>query len=512
MTVLVDRSLPPPPCVVCESPVNEDGPWCVDSAQRIASYPCPQCGDFRITWEAQALLPRRLEGEPHLRAVLSHHIRALERVPGQPPVTLTMTMIEEMLTRGLPPPNVRATNLIRWIGDNTRVGQDVDVDPIHHLAVVGCLDASELRWVVDQLAEDGLLRCRHVPRERVLKVWDSDTGAPTTRTEHYTAASVSLTMSGWSRVRVLKEGPTLVTKGMTASPSAAGVQETTMATVERTQLRIPRKEAERQLSSQVAAVAPIQRIVGPPTDRTLLSKKDLQQRESAELRAEHEAHAWHDRNEVMLENMFTTMKVVEDYRRVHNGDFDATVALMTMTANLRLLPKRLGFLDRLMKTFNAYEEAPQVSGRSPGEHINPTGRDVFVIYGHDEGMKQTVARCLEKLKLKPILLDEEADEGNTIIEKFLKHSPNAVFALALLSPDDACGEKKRARQNVIFEMGYFVGKLGRERVRALYHSDVELPSDLHGVLYITYDHGGGWKAKLVKEMKAAGIAVSLDDL
>jgi len=103
---------------------------------------------------------------------------------------------------------------------------------------------------------------------------------------------------------------------------------------------------------------------------------------------------------------------------------------------------------------------------------------VFVVHGHDEMMKQSIARAIEKLGLEAIILHEKPNQGKTIIEKFTEYS-NVGFAVVLLSPDDSClsGTKKsqnaryRARQNVIFELGFFIGKLGREKVLALYQLD-----------------------------------------
>jgi len=141
---------------------------------------------------------------------------------------------------------------------------------------------------------------------------------------------------------------------------------------------------------------------------------------------------------------------------------------------------------------------------------------VFLVHGHDEEAKETAARFIEKLGLVAIILGEQTSAGRTIIEKFEKHS-EVSFALVLLTPDDVCavkGEldrsKPRARQNVIFELGYFLGKLGRERVCALYKGEVEIPSDYNAVIYIPMDVGGAWRLHLAREMKAAGLTVDLN--
>ena len=140
-------------------------------------------------------------------------------------------------------------------------------------------------------------------------------------------------------------------------------------------------------------------------------------------------------------------------------------------------------------------------------------RDVFIIHGHDDGTKETVARFIERLGLKPIILHEQPNQGQTIIEKFERHA-EVAFAIALLTPDDIgslAGEeqslKPRARQNVIFELGYFTGKLHRGRVCALTKGNVEIPSDYDGVLYIPFDASGAWRMELVRELKTAGFEV-----
>ena len=140
-------------------------------------------------------------------------------------------------------------------------------------------------------------------------------------------------------------------------------------------------------------------------------------------------------------------------------------------------------------------------------------KKVFVIHGRDESTRDMVAGFLRRLELKPVILSEQSNKGRTIIEKFEQHS-EVGFAVALLTPDDAGSLKgarnkpnPRARQNVIFELGFFIGKLGRKHVCALTKGEVEIPSDYSGVLYISLNDPDGWKIKLFKELKAAGYDV-----
>jgi predicted nucleotide-binding protein len=138
---------------------------------------------------------------------------------------------------------------------------------------------------------------------------------------------------------------------------------------------------------------------------------------------------------------------------------------------------------------------------------------IFVVHGHDQGSKEAVARYLGKLGLQPIVLHELPDQGRTIIEKF-EHHADVGCALVILSPDDVGFEKNntsvqegRARQNVIFEMGFFVGRLGRKNTFVLLQKGVTRPSDIDGVLYISMDDDATWRMRLVGELKAAGMDV-----
>lgn len=142
---------------------------------------------------------------------------------------------------------------------------------------------------------------------------------------------------------------------------------------------------------------------------------------------------------------------------------------------------------------------------------------VFVVHGHDEAAKQTVARFLEKCEFEVIILHEQPDGGRTIIEKIEEYT-DVVFAIVLYTPCDigrAKEEKKgkpRARQNVIFEHGYLIGKLGRERVCALVKDGLETPEDISNAIYKLMDKAGAWKTAILKEMKNVGISVDASKL
>jgi predicted nucleotide-binding protein len=146
----------------------------------------------------------------------------------------------------------------------------------------------------------------------------------------------------------------------------------------------------------------------------------------------------------------------------------------------------------------------------------PRSRKVFVVHGHDDGAREAVARFLQRLGFEPVILHERANQGRTIIEKFEAHG-DVGFAVVLLTPDDfgalRDGEQKpRARQNVILELGYFIGRLTRARVCALKKGDVELPSDILGVVWEEFDERGAWQMKLANELRAAKYEIDLNKI
>ncbi len=136
---------------------------------------------------------------------------------------------------------------------------------------------------------------------------------------------------------------------------------------------------------------------------------------------------------------------------------------------------------------------------------------IFIVHGHDGEARETVARFLESVGLVPIILHEQANKGRTIIEKVEANS-DVSFAVVLLTPDDeGCAKggvsEPRARQNVLLELGYFIGRLGRDRVCALKRGMLEIPSDFAGVVWEPMDASNGWKQALGRELEAAGHTI-----
>lgn len=181
----------------------------------------------------------------------------------------------------------------------------------------------------------------------------------------------------------------------------------------------------------------------------------------------------------------------------------------------------VGCLRRLVKRIRTELElqvaqrpsAPSNQSVAPGPLPKPSDK-VFVVHGHDHGAKEAVARCIEGLGLKPIILHEQVNGGRTVIEKLEQHA-DVGFAVVLLTPDDVGAPSKgsrkrqpRARQNVILELGYFMAKLGRGRVCTLCAEGVERPSDILGVVYEPFVlESSEWRTKLTMELRAAGLPV-----
>ncbi|MEO1691482.1 MAG: nucleotide-binding protein [Cyanobacteria bacterium J06631_6] len=143
---------------------------------------------------------------------------------------------------------------------------------------------------------------------------------------------------------------------------------------------------------------------------------------------------------------------------------------------------------------------------------------VFIVHGHDELLKTQTARMIRELGLEAIILHEQASSGKTIIEKIEEYT-NVGFAIILYTPCDVGAKKgnesnlsERARQNVIWEHGYLTGKLGRKNVCALVKGNIEKPSDISGILYISVDDAGKWQYDVGKELRQSGYSVDLNDI
>jgi predicted nucleotide-binding protein len=146
------------------------------------------------------------------------------------------------------------------------------------------------------------------------------------------------------------------------------------------------------------------------------------------------------------------------------------------------------------------------------------GGSIFIIHGRDHGDRDSVDLFLRELGLATTVIMNEPSSGRFIFEK-IEDAGQSSFAVALFTGDDkghAVGEESaiahRPRQNVVFELGYFCGLLGRRRVCVLKRGEMEMPSDLRGIITIPFQQSGAWKLQLAKELHAAGFDIDLDDV
>lgn len=232
-------------------------------------------------------------------------------------------------------------------------------------------------------------------------------------------------------------------------------------------------------------------------------------------KARAESRKWSDYNKTLLStSLFDNGSIAEDEytdfnepRRIRFTSSGPTPFSEKLELYQRVMNRSINSLEGIHERLELYAE--------PSETSQSTfGNEVFIVHGHDDEAKVTVARFVEHLGVKVTILDEEVNEGRTIPEKFEEHAGEAGYAIVLLTPDDVGSSKDetdnpqpRARQNVVLEFGYFWGKLGRKRLCVLYKEGIELPSDMKGIAYVLMDNFDGWKQKLAKEMNRAKLPI-----
>ncbi len=224
-----------------------------------------------------------------------------------------------------------------------------------------------------------------------------------------------------------------------------------------------------------------------------------------------ELPGWQLRGEAIVESIFgkpskefSAFKQIKFVRSGRSSSFEAEAQWNKCKQEM----------DSLILAFIRQIKDPVISMKEKVTELRAKDKssasDIFLIHGHDEQFKAQVAKFLKSINFNPIILHEKPNEGRTIVEKFEAHS-RVTYAIALLSEDDKCVSKDqisyRARQNVILEMGYFWGMVGRKNIVALVKGKVERPSDYDGVLYIPFDDSMKWTHDLIREMNAAGFSV-----
>ena len=307
-------------------------------------------------------------------------------------------------------------------------------------------------------------------------------------------------------------------------------------------LIIPRAEAESKIYYRVTLG---NKLLG----LSIHDKNDLEA-------AKAQRKKWNDYNEKLLRRLFDSEVVLEDYNRssmydthikksswgqkissFYKGISNKIEALESIIKRLKFIPEKVrisetqerddpGISDAVFVVHGDNDEANEsitenlglipekIINSEPQEKYEPGISDtVFVVHGEDDEAKISVATFIEKLGLKAVVLHEQPNAGQTIIEKFERDAAISGYAVVILSSDyigaskeDTDGAKLRAIQNVMLELGYFCGALGRRRVSVLAKEGVNVPSDFLGVACTLFDPRGDWQLSLARDMKSAGIS------
>ena len=238
---------------------------------------------------------------------------------------------------------------------------------------------------------------------------------------------------------------------------------------------------------------------------------------------------WDKRNEIVLERAFEKTGWLDSTPKdEYVSAFGLTYPLgpevaeeVTVEGLLSDVAVKIERLNRLLGILDVYGGPSKEASAQPESNGLAT---VFVVHGRAEVPRLEVENLIRRAtKVEPIVLADQIGGGAvTLIEKLEEHlgtgSP-AAFAVIIMTGDDLGRldedgeqERPRARQNVVLELGYAMGTLGRRKVAILHEEGLELPSDITGVAYYPLDAPGAWKSRILGELKAAGIAVDADAL
>lgn len=226
---------------------------------------------------------------------------------------------------------------------------------------------------------------------------------------------------------------------------------------------------------------------------------------------------WNDYNVEYLKRSFN--KTINEYRSHYDQagiPFTFTNTVKSPSQELKEFVEKIhNKIDNLQKLIIKADLIPsEISDQKQDHKTEFNTSQVFIVHGHDELAKTEVARFVEKLGFEAIILHEQVSAGQTIIEKIESYS-NVGFGLVLYTACDVGNTKSnkdnlnfRARQNVVFEHGFLIGKLGRKNVTALVKGTIETPNDISGVVYIPME--GEWKLSIAKEMKNSGYSIDFN--
>lgn len=224
---------------------------------------------------------------------------------------------------------------------------------------------------------------------------------------------------------------------------------------------------------------------------------------------------WDEFNKTLLERLFDSAKIAAEYNAPRESEASYGVFLVEIENLQNNVKADLQKLRSIKDRLPLFEPARAVSASQNASDENE--QVIFVVHGRNEEVLAKTELLLEKLCLKHIVLRDQVESGSpTLIAKFERHAKGARYAVILMTGDDEgrCMQgseplSPRARQNVILELGFFVGTLTRAKVCVLYEGGVEKPSDILGVEHIPLDVAGKWKHTLSHKLHAAGFNVEL---
>lgn len=232
---------------------------------------------------------------------------------------------------------------------------------------------------------------------------------------------------------------------------------------------------------------------------------------------------WKNTTEVVLRTIFGEAgSIPSKFRRIkytpgmwtENTDF-APYRMRGVREGISLLKaakKEIEITSEMQqdKVAQEVEEILEVSDKGEA-----AGKRIFIVHGHDNEHKHYVARFLRSITgHEPVILHEQSNKGAVLIEKLENNAEKTGFAVVLMTADDTGKAnkeeeyKQRARQNVVFELGYFIAALGRSHVAVLKEPGIEEPGDVTGLVYTPLDSSGAWKIALAREIGEAGIEVN----
>jgi predicted nucleotide-binding protein len=286
--------------------------------------------------------------------------------------------------------------------------------------------------------------------------------------------------------------------------------------VDHTVLRIPLADARNELAEQAALGRQLIVDAGNVKLSNSYGSKGWKEAQAKLRTMGTQAVRWSDYNRTWLDT-YLGGEAAEEYRLISNY-ISWLPELDPGNMQQRLVASTEAALSKLE---SIHDRLPLWVAKTSAIPSSPTGQaspdtPIFIVHGSDtlraESVAHTVTRSTGR---KTIILRDEPNLGRTLIEKFEQHAAEVAYAVIVLTADDKGGRtnetetRPRARQNVIFEMGYFFGLIGRRNVSVLIRPGVEKPSDMDGIAYITFDGGDTWKNELLRELRHAGFGIPL---